>query len=160
LTFSASFHPHIFANISAAFRPSRLNEPGFIAVSWHQIGIVYERAKQPEAAEDAYRKSLEITVRLRDIAGQARTLNQLGNFYVKVPGRLEEGAAFYRLATDKYGEMQDAANEGRVRNNLANTLRALGRFDEARKEIFRAVECGAQFGLGSQPWTCWAILED
>jgi hypothetical protein len=39
--------------------------------------MVYEQAKQPEAAEDAYRKSLEIEVRLGNVAGQARTLTQL-----------------------------------------------------------------------------------
>ena len=32
--------------------------------------------------------------------------------------------------------------------------------DEARQEIRRAIECDAQFGNASQPWTGWSILAD
>jgi hypothetical protein len=52
----------------------------------------------------------------------------------------------------------DAADEGLVRNNLAETLRKLRRLDEARQEILRAIECGAQFGHASSPWASWSIL--
>jgi tetratricopeptide (TPR) repeat protein len=137
---------------------TRLEEPGTVAVFWHQTGMVYEKAKQPEAAEDAYRKSLEIEVRLGNVGGQASTLLQLGNLYSRVLGRLEEAVAFYRQAADKYVEIRDAAREGAVRNNVAETLRRIRLFDEARLEILRAIKCKAQFGHGSLPWTSWAIL--
>ncbi len=39
-------------------------------------------------------------------------------------------------------------------------LRKLRRLDEARQEIRRAIECNAQFGHASEPWTTWAILAD
>ena len=38
------------------------------------------------------------------------------------------------------------------------TLRKLRRLDEARQEIRRAIECGAQFGHASWPWASWSIL--
>jgi tetratricopeptide (TPR) repeat protein len=129
-----------------------------VAALWHQSGILYERIGQPEVAEDAYRKSLQIEVRVGDIAGQARTLMQLGNLYA-VLVRLEEAAAFYGLAMDKYVEIQNIAGEGRARSNLAESLRRLGRLDEARQEILRAIECKAQFGLASEPWASWRVLE-
>ena len=116
-------------------RFTQLDEPGTVAVSWHQTGMVYQEAGQPEAAEDAYRKSLAIKVRLGNVAGQASTLGQLGNLYDDVLGRPEQAVAFYRQAADKYVELGDEANEGLVRNNLAETLRKLRRFDEARQEI-------------------------
>ena len=72
----------------------------------------------------------------------------------------EEAAAFFRKAADKYVEIRDAAKEGFIRNNLAATLRNLRRFDEARQEILRAIECGAQFGHASQPWKSSATLAD
>ena len=75
-----------------------------------------------------------------------------------VINRPEEAAAFYRQAADKYVESRDAANEGSVRNNLAATLHKLRRLDEARQEIRQAIECDAQFGHASSPWTAWAIL--
>ena len=86
---------------AARERFMRLDELGSVARIWHQTGLVYEQAEQPEAAEDAYRKSLAIEVRLGNIAGQALTLGQLGNLYAHVLGRPEEAVAFLRQAADK-----------------------------------------------------------
>jgi tetratricopeptide (TPR) repeat protein len=139
---------------------TRLDEPGSVATIWHQVGLVYQQAGQPEAAEDAYRKSLTIEVRLGNVSGQARTLGQLGNFYADILGRPEEAVAFIRQAADKYGELRDEANEGSTRSNLGDTLRQLRRFTEARQEIRRAIECKTPFGHASKPWTSWAILNE
>jgi len=141
-------------------RFTQLDEPGSVALGWHRTGIVYQEAGQPEAAEDAYRKSLAIGVRLGDVAGQAATLNQLGLLYGEYLGRTEESAAFFRQAADKYVEIRSAANEGKVRANLAVSLRKLHRLDEARQEICRKIESDAQFGHAAEPWKTWAILAD
>jgi tetratricopeptide (TPR) repeat protein len=139
---------------------TRLDEPSMVAVSWHQIGTVYLDAGQPEEAEDAYRKSLAITVQLGNVGMQAATLAQLGILYDSVLGRTEAAVAFLRQAVDKFVEIDDLANEGRNRSNLAIRLRRLRRFDEARQEIRRAVECGAQFGHASEPWKTWFTLSE
>ncbi len=148
------------AHAEARERFTQLDEPGMVAVSWHQTGRVHQEAGQPDAAEDCYRKSLAIKVRLGNVAGQASTLLQLGTLYDGQLNRPEEATTFYRQAADKYVEIRDAANEGRTRNNLAATLRKLRRLDEARQEIRRAIECGAQFGHASSPWASWSILAD
>ncbi len=148
------------AHAEARERFTVLDEPGMVAVSWHQTGRVYREAGQPEAAEDAYRESLVIRVRLGDIAGQASTLVQLGNLYDDVLGRPEEAVDFYHQAADMFVEIKDAAKEGRARNNLGNTLRKLRRLDEARQEIRRAIKCKTQFGHASEPWKSWTILAD
>jgi tetratricopeptide (TPR) repeat protein len=137
---------------------ARLGELGNVATAWHMIGIVHEEAGQPEAAEDAYRASLAITVQLGDVAGQATTLNQLGNLYDDHLGCTEEAAAFLRQAADKNVQLCDVAGEGRARSNLAIRLRKLRRLDQARQEIGRAIECDKQSGHASQPWKSWAIL--
>ncbi len=139
-------------------RFTRLHEPANVAVFWDHTGIVYAETNQPEAAELAYRKSLAIQVRLGNVAAQARTLAQLGNLYVV--GRPEEAVALYRQAADKFVEGRDQAKEGAVWNNLGHALRMLRRLDEARQEIRRAIECNAQFGHATRPWTTWAILSD
>jgi tetratricopeptide (TPR) repeat protein len=146
------------AYAEARQRFTALDEPGTVAVSWHQTGRVYQDAGQPQAAEDAYRKSLAIKVRLGDVAGQAGTLNQLGNLYGYLLDRPEDAAGFYRQAAVKFVEGGDAASEGLARNNLADTLRKLRRLDEARQEILQAIDCKARFGLASEPWKSWAIL--
>ncbi len=148
------------AYAEARERFTQLDEPGSIAVVWHQTGMVYQVAGQPEAAEDAYRKSLAIEVRLGNVAGQAGTLGQLGILYDAVLGRTEEAAAFDRQSADKYSEINDLAKEGVARSNLAIRLRKLRRFDEARQEIRRAIECKEQFGHASEPWKTWDILAD
>ena len=148
------------AHSEARERFTQLDEPGTVAGIWHQTGVVYQEAGQPEAAEDAYRKSLAIAVRLGNVAGQASTLAQLGMLYDDALGRTEEAVAFLRQAVDKYVEIRDVAGEGRNRSNLAIRLRKLGHLDEARQEILRTIECFAQFGHATEPWKTWAILAD
>jgi tetratricopeptide (TPR) repeat protein len=74
--------------------------------------------------------------------------------------RAEDAVTYHRQAADAFARLQDAANEGRVRNNLADCLRTLRRFDEARTEIHRASECTKQFGHACEPWKTWAVLAD
>ncbi len=135
------------------------DEPKSVAISWHQIGIVYQEAGDYESAEAAYRRSLEIKSQNDDRAGQASSLGQLGNLYDGELNRTEEAVVFYRQAADIYVETNDLANEGRARNNIAVSLRKLKRYDEARAEIMRAIECKNQVGLAATPWNSFAILQ-
>jgi tetratricopeptide (TPR) repeat protein len=146
------------AYAEARQRFTALDEPGSVAMIWDLTGTVHQEVGQPQAAEDAYRQSLAIKVRLGDVAGQANTLNQLGNLYLNNLDRPEDAAGFYRQAANMYAEGRDEASEGAARNNIANTLLQLRRLDEARQEIRRAIDCNAQFGHASQPWKSWAIL--
>jgi tetratricopeptide (TPR) repeat protein len=139
-------------------RFTQLNEPSSVAAAWHQTGMAHQDAGDSDAAEHAYRKSLAIDVALGDIAGQADTLNQLGGLYEHVLNRPEEAVAFFRQAVDKDVESGNVESEGRARYNLATTLLKLRQFDEARREIRRAIECDAQCGHSSQPWKTWTIL--
>ncbi|HMZ00322.1 MAG TPA: tetratricopeptide repeat protein, partial [Burkholderiaceae bacterium] len=151
-----------YDDAQAAYEDARqafesLGEPGSVAGAWHQIGRVQQDAGQAQAAEEAYRRALAITVQLGDTAGQAMTLHQLGRLYYQL-GRIEEAAAFYRQAVDRIAG--NIAKEGLVRSNLADTLRKLGRMDEARQEIERAIVCKQGLGHAADPWTAWGILSD
>jgi tetratricopeptide (TPR) repeat protein len=148
------------AYAQARARFTALGEQGSVAVAWYHAGRAYQASGNPGAAEDAYRESLAIKVRLGNRAGQASTLGQLGNLYQYVLNRPEESVAFYRQAADLYVEIGDEAGEGRVRGNLGDTLWRLGRLDEARRQVQRAIECKAPFGHAAEPWKTWAILAD
>jgi Flp pilus assembly protein TadD len=63
--------------------------------------------------------------------------------YKDVLNRPEDAAGFYRQAVAKSVESRDLAKEGGRRNNLASALHKLGRLDEARQEILRAIDCKA-----------------
>jgi tetratricopeptide (TPR) repeat protein len=135
------------------------NEPASVATAWHQIGMVQQDAGAYDAAEMAYRRSLAIETQLNNRAGQASTLVQLGNLYNANPQRLEEAVTFYRQAAAIFVETGDLLSEGVTRNNIANTLRTLGRYDEARAEIRQAIECDRQFGHAAEPWTTFDVLQ-
>ena len=116
-------------------------------------------AGQLDRAESAYRQSLAISIREKDLAGEARSLGELGNLYNRW-GRLEEAVQCYRQAADIYVRLQDGANEGRARGNLAGTLIKLGRYDEARTDLLRAVDCDKPYGHAAEPWKTWALLHN
>jgi tetratricopeptide (TPR) repeat protein len=134
-----------------------LGEPGTVAVAWHQIGMVYRKAGQYDLAERAYRESLAIEVQQRDIAGEAASLGELGNLYNAME-KPEEAIKCFRQAADIYVRLQDQRKEGFTCSNLANTLLNLGRYDEARSELLRAIECKKPYGHAATPWTTWNIL--
>jgi tetratricopeptide (TPR) repeat protein len=134
-----------------------LGEPRMVAVAWHQIGMVYGAAKQFGQAEHAFRKSLAVKVQQKDLAGEAASLNELGSLYGNM-GRLEESVKCYRQAADIRVRLKDQRREGLVRSNLAITLIQMRQYDEARRELLRAIKCKEPYGHAAQPWTTWAIL--
>jgi tetratricopeptide (TPR) repeat protein len=136
------------------------NESRSVAAAWHQIGNVHQQAGDYEESEAAYRRSLEIKTQNNDRAGQAESLTMLGNLYGAHSNRPEEAVTFYRQAADIFVETGDLRYEGIARSNAASTLKNIKRYDEARTEIMRAIECKSQIGLASEPWTSFSILRE
>jgi tetratricopeptide (TPR) repeat protein len=118
---------------------------------------VHRHAGKPDNAEDAYRQSLAIKVQLGDVHGQASTLGELGNLYQRL-GRLEEAAAQFRRSADYYVTLGNTNLEGFARYSLARTLSGLHRWEGARQEIHRAIECDEPFGHAAEPWKTWSVL--
>jgi tetratricopeptide (TPR) repeat protein len=141
---------HIFEN---------LGEPTSVAALWHQIGMVYKKAGQFEQAERANRQSLAINVQQKDLASEAASLNELGRLYDDM-GRLEESVKCYRQSADIRVRLKDQRREGLVLNNLAIVLIEMRQYDEARRELLRAVECNEPYGHAAEPWKTWNILYD
>jgi len=136
------------------------NEPQSVAGMWHQIGIVHDEAGQYDAAEAAYRQSLEISTQMGNRDGQAVSLGQLGTLYDSKLNRPEEAVIFYRQAADIFAERGYLKSEGMARNNIAATLRQIQRYDEARAEIGRAIECYQPFGHAAESWKTFNILHN
>jgi tetratricopeptide (TPR) repeat protein len=135
----------------------QLDELHTVASTWHQIGRVHEEAGQYDGAEKAYLAALRIRVQIGDRSGEAGTLGQLGNLYY-AKGRLEESVCFYQQAATLFRERADLEKEGRTCNNLASTLIRLGRHDDARRELSRAIECQEPFGHTAEPWKTFSLL--
>lgn len=97
--------------------------------------------------------------RLQATGRSDRSLSELGTLYAAL-GRSEQAVTFFRQAADIYTALGDQRYEGVTRNNIAGTLHKLGRNDEARREILRAIECKQAFGHAVLPWTSFVILQD
>ena len=138
---------------------SQLNEPQSIAVSWHQIGVVYTRMQDYEQAEQACRESLTLKNVQGNQADIASTLNQLGNIYSD-SGKLESAVDFYKQAAENYAQLGDKRYEGVTRSNIADSLIPLQRYDEARRELQRAIACKKDGGHSAEPWKTWNILSE
>ncbi len=136
-----------------------LGEPGSVATAWHQIGMVHKRAGQYDRAESAYRQSLAIKVARKNREGEAGSLFELGSLYIDMR-RLEEAVIFFKQAADICVELRNLYREGMVRNSIANTLIQLQRYDEARTELLRAIECNKPYGHAAEPWKTFSILYD
>jgi tetratricopeptide (TPR) repeat protein len=131
-----------------------------VAVGKAQLATVLGMQGKYAEAEAAYRRSLELKTQTNDRAAQASSLGQLGNLYGAELNRPEEAVTFFRQAADIYVELGNLRYEGAARSNIAATLRKLTRYDEARPEIMRAIECDRQFGHAAEPWTAFDILHD
>ena len=136
-----------------------LIEPGGVATAWHEIGIVHRETRQFQQAETAYRESLSIRVQQKDLAGEAGSVFELGFLYESM-GRWEEAVEWYRRAEEIHVKLQNKMKEGLVHNNLARSLIKLQSYDEARRELLRAIECKRRYGHVAEPWMTWDILED
>ncbi len=136
-----------------------LGEPRQVATTWHHIGLVHHAGGQFQAAEEAYRRALRLNVQNKSRPGEAGSLNQLGNLYGDI-GHDEDAVTFYRNAADCYVRLEDLAGEGIVRSNAARMLIKLGRYDEARSELLRAIECKKTHGLAAELWKVFSVLEN
>ncbi|MBS1258622.1 MAG: hypothetical protein MAG551_01683 [Candidatus Scalindua arabica] len=136
-----------------------LGELNMAAVALQQQGVVFEEIGQFEEAEQAFQQSLAVNVQQGSPLDEARSLGRLGNLYAKI-GRSEDAVISFRQSAEKYTEINDMANEGRIRGNLTITLIMLKRYDEARQEIQRAIECFKPYGHHVEPWRAWDKLRD
>jgi len=135
----------------------KLGEPGSIAVAWHQIGMVHSSAGDYETAERAFQESLRIKVQQGKAQGEALTLLELGNLYSRM-GRREDAVRFSRQAADMFANIPDLKSEASARNNAADDLVQLERYDEARREVEGAIECKKGFGHPAEPWKTFHTL--
>ena len=136
---------------------TQLNEPQSVATILHQMGMVCQESHDFEQADRQYREALKIMAPLGNPAEEATTLNQLGNLY-DAWNKYEEAVVFYQQAADGYVGAGGLRMEGFTQSNLGNLLIKMGRLDDARASLLRAIACKETFGLQAEPWKTYAIL--
>lgn len=136
-----------------------LGEPAAVATAWHQIGMVLQEGRQWDQAQDAYTRSLQLKQQRGDKRGMCNSMTHLG-VVAGASGRLEEAVHWDRRAVELDLELGDRSSEALDRNNLALHLQQLGQLTEAATEVRLAIAIKEDLGLGTKPWTSWAILHD
>ena len=136
-----------------------LGEPRLAASIWHQIGSVHSKSGNLDEAEQAYRKSLSINSKNPNKSGESKTLFRLCKLY-KLQNNLEESINIGWKAADICKEIGDVWYEGVIRNNTADSLIKLERYDQARTDLLRAIECKKPYIHDAQIWNTWSALYD
>lgn len=129
------------------------------ARAWDEIGLTHKKAGDFEQAEQAYRQSMSISSQLGSKEGGAGTLAGLGKLY-DAWNRPEQAITFYQHALDINVVLGHLLSEGNIRSNLACSLMKLQRYDEARLELLRAIECTQEFGNAASLGETWGTLHD
>lgn len=94
--------------------------------------MLYEEAKAWEPAEQAYRDSAQLKEAQGNVAGAARTWNQLA-LVCEGSGKPQEAEAWYRKAIAASKAVGDIVQTSRSLSNLANLLQTQGNLPEARQ---------------------------
>ncbi|MBD1915386.1 MULTISPECIES: tetratricopeptide repeat protein [Cyanophyceae] len=135
-----------------------MTRPSSVAAASHQIGMAHYRIGRYDAAEVAYRKSLEINTQIGNRVGQASSLGELGNLYDYGLKRLEDAIIFYKQAAEIHVELGDLRHQGIAHHNIAKTLYRLNFYDEAREQILQAIKCYQPYGTAVGIWKSFNIL--
>jgi tetratricopeptide (TPR) repeat protein len=113
-----------------------LNEPIHEAINLYNLGFVYQKAGNKEAAEQAYREAARIEEERTgeaDLIGAAHSWNQLAQI-CKATGRLQEAEQWYGKALKARRAANDRLGMSITLSNIANLLADdSARLNEARR---------------------------
>jgi tetratricopeptide (TPR) repeat protein len=114
----------------------KLREPAMEATAWHQLGMVFQEARQWDEAERHYREAARLKEEsglITGPVGAANSWNQLAQVF-RAAGKSEAAERWYRKAMEAFRGTGDLLNVSRTLYNLAVLLHTQpGRIDEARQ---------------------------
>ncbi len=97
---------------------------------WHNLGIILQHRRKFNKAEEWYKKSLEISKKLRNKYGQAGTLHQLGRI-AQERHQLNKAEEWYKKCLEIRQQLKD-------QHGQAQTLHNLGGIAQERHQLNKA----------------------
>lgn len=94
---------------------------------------------QPRKGLESLEEAQKLAVEIGDRAGEAKTFNQFGNAY-RALGNSQNALEFYQKAVTGLKAVGDRAGEGTALTNLGATLIELEQYEEADRNLTRAIE--------------------
>jgi len=134
-----------------------IGEPISVGQTYHMIGAVLHYMDRFDEAEIALKSALAINVQQKNKPEESKNLVQLAHVYRDM-GKFEEAIDIYQEAVNQNRDTGNLAGEGRSYLGLGLALISLGRYDEARPNILRGIECHKDLGSAVEPWWGWEIM--
>ncbi len=140
----------------------QLREPAVEAGGWHQLGMVFQEARQWDEAERHYREAARIREELGLFGGNdsvCATWNQLATLSM-LAGKPGVAEMWYRKAIDGRRKTGDLLSTSRALHNLASLLLSQpGRLTEARQLAEEALAISKKLDPGAaEIWKTYNIL--
>lgn len=141
-----------------------LREPAMEAVGWHQLGMVFQKARQWDEAERHYREAARIKEENGIISGPngaTTTWNQLA-LVSEGAGKPDAAEMWYRKAIEGGRKTGDRVGLSKRLSNLADLLQTQPeRLDEARELAEESLAIDKTLDPGAaQIWTTYSILAE
>jgi tetratricopeptide (TPR) repeat protein len=146
--------------LKALTKFQQLKEPAEEAVFWHLLGMVYQKAEQWGAAEQAYREAARIRD-LRNLAGAAQTWHNLA-VLTKSTDKPEEAEAWFYKAFDKAKSAEDWLQVSNSLTSLADMLQNQpNRLSQARQLAEEALAIKQTLDpAAAKIWNTYGILAE
>lgn len=103
---------------------------GELATAYNNMGLLYRRMNEIQAALEHYQIALRYRRLDGDVRGIGNTLNNIGYLYLTM-GDLSRAERYFEEALPLRRQSQHAKGEARTLSNLGSTVRQSGQFDRA-----------------------------
>ncbi len=117
------------------------------AAALQRLGSLHYQAGELQRAVERYRQA--IPLRAGNLRGEATTYNDLGLTH-KMLGETSEALTNYRLALERFRQLDDPLNEAVALHNLGKGLLATGLLPEALDRLEQALEIRQRLELASR----------
>lgn len=137
--FSGNYELALRNHFKALDLRKKIGEKKYIAMSLHNIGIVYRSRKDYRNALEYYKNSLEIKRELNNLPGVLNTTINLGSVYQNL-GQYDSALYYANLALQLSQDLKSPNDVFIAQSNIATALLSQGKINEAQSVI---ITCGA-----------------
>lgn len=120
-------------------------DPWSIAVTFHNIGSLYQKMRQPTKALDFYRTALQIRHEIGWKAGEASTLSNMASVYAEYTDQCEHALTLFTQALNMMQEVGDRVGEASTLNGLAYLIQDMEHYPEALESFQQSIDLERQF---------------
>ncbi len=117
----------------------------WIAITYHQLGMVAQRLREYQQARSYYQQALDIDIEYGDRSSQASTYHQLG-MVAQDLREYQQARSYYQQALDIDIEYGDRYHQASIYHWLGNLLLELREYEQARRYYQQALDIWIEYG--------------